>query len=341
MKICNRRQFLNQGLGLATAVIPFSLEAKSLDFLADQDDTNIGLNNAQRFKLSKAVLDVLQSHYAGMKLQFWNDKFENIDFEKRITNIVYWVDKATRETPSKYAVDPIWVISQIMAESLFCELAVSNSMAVGICQFMPSTAKSHKMIIAGSLPEHHHAPYLNTPFANALTHYQEHLKEKTAYRKSSAADESFNLNKALKTLATGGNAQPAAQKQLQRQAKLAEFDQQLRQIKKDYLIYLRSNVEKLGGNDIFKNTDFFTGFDERFTYKKPIYAMVAMLANALRVRSGNILTAAAAYNAGLSRTWTDEALYTRYGTLPNFNETSQYLSRIVANYEEIALRYTA
>ncbi|MBV1919399.1 MAG: hypothetical protein KUG73_01855, partial [Pseudomonadales bacterium] len=86
---------------------------------------------------------------------------------------------------------------------------------------------------------------------------------------------------------------------------------------------------------------FFVAFDERFTYKKPIFAMVHMLANALRVRNGNMLAAAAAYNAGLSRTWTDEVLYTQYGQLPNYSETNRYLSRIIANYEEISRRFRA
>lgn len=341
MNTYNRRQFLYHGLAAATTAIPVSLAAKSLDFLADQNTKPTRLNSNQRFQLTKAVLDVLQTHYSGIKLQFWNDTFDNIDFEKRISNIVYWVDKATRETQSKYTVDPIWVIAQIMAESLFCELAVSSSMAVGICQFMPSTATSYNMTIAGSRPEHLKPPYMNTELSNSLELYKKTIKEKSIYRKNSIADESLSLSTALKILESGGNAQDKAKKQRERQAKLIEYDQQIRQHKKNYITYMRSNIEKLGGNDIFKNTDFFSAFDERFTYKKPIYAMVDMLANALRVRNGNILTAAAAYNAGLSRTWTDEALYTRYGKLPNFNETSQYLSRIVANYEEIALRYTA
>ena len=68
--------------------------------------------------------------------------------------------------------------------------------------------------------------------------------------------------------------------------------------------------------------------------------MVKMLANALRVRNGNILSASAAYNAGLSKTWTKQPIYQRYGFIPAYAETSRYVSKVVANYEEISLRYT-
>ena len=67
--------------------------------------------------------------------------------------------------------------------------------------------------------------------------------------------------------------------------------------------------------------------------------MVHMLANALRVRNGNVLAASAAYNAGLRRTWTNETIYNQYGFIPNIEETSIYVSRIVANYEEISRRF--
>jgi len=207
---------------------------------------------------------------------------------------------------------------------------------------MPDTAvKEHKMIIAGSDKSHHQAPYQKPELAASLSRYKQLLKEKNTFSRTSKVQASFNLDKALQWLAEEKPGKQQAQEQLQRIRTLREYDNKINSAKKDYLDYITTNIEVLGGGDIFKHEDFFSAFDERFSYKKPIFAMVSMLTNALRVRSGNILAAAAAYNAGLSRTWTNEVLYTQYGKLPNFDETSRYLSRVVANYEEISKRFLA
>ena len=341
MNPVTRRTFLSHGLAMASFALPVQSSHASLDFLADIK-TSVGMTPAERFKLTKAVVDVLETYYSGMTLQFWNKPFEAIDFEKRITNIVYWVDLAVKQSDAAYHVDPAWVMSQIMAESLFCELAISKSLAAGICQLMPRTAtQDFKMVIAGSQKMHYMPPYIKLELANSLSEYQRRLREKRAYRKSTKADAAFNLNKALRWLAEGKEGSNFAKLQLNRDDVLRDYDQKIKQAKKDYVTFINANVEALGEGDIFKNPSFFVAFDERFTYKKPIFAMVHMLANALRVRSGNMLAAAAAYNAGLSRTWTDEILYTQYGQLPNYSETNRYLSRIIANYEEISRRYRA
>ena len=337
----SRRQLV-QNIVMAGVAVPFKFQTGSLDFLADHNTNNSGLTDAQRFKLVRSVLDVLETYYSGMTLQFWNQPFDKIDFEKRITNIVYWVNVAISQIESKYVVDPVWVMAQIMAESLSYELAVSKSMAAGICQIMPVTAvKEHNMVIAGSKISHHQAPYLKPELAASLSRYRQLLKEKNTFSRNSKAKASFNLDKALHWLAEEKSGKQQAQDQLQRIKTLREYDKKIDSVKKDYLDYITTNIEVLGGRNIFENEKFFIGFDERFSYKKPIFAMVSMLANALRVRSGNILTAAAAYNAGLSRTWTNEVLYTQYGQLPNFDETSRYISRVIANYEEISKRFLA
>jgi len=326
---------------VAGLALPFQSTQASLDFLADIK-TSVGMTPTERFKLTKAVLDVLETYYSGMTLQFWNKPFEAINFEKRITNIVYWVDLAVKQSNAAYHVDPVWVMSQIMAESLFCELAISKSMAAGICQLMPNTAtRDFKMVIAGSHKTHYLPPYTKLELANSFSEYQRRLKEKATYKKSTKADAAFNLNKALRWLADGKEGRAFAKLQLNRADVLRDYDQKIKQAKKDYVTFINVNVEQLGQRDIFKNPSFFVEFDERFTYKKPIFAMVHMLTNALRVRNGNMLTAAAAYNAGLSRTWTSEILYTQYGQLPNYSETNRYLSRIIANYEEISKRFRA
>ncbi len=341
MKSVSRRKFLYQGVAAVSLALPFQSSEASLGFLADAN-TSVGLTSTERFKLTNAVLDVLETYYGGMTLQFWDKPFEQIDFEKRITNIVYWVDLAVKQSNAAYHVDPVWVMSQIMAESLFCELAISKSMAAGICQLMPNTAtRDFNMVIAGSQKTHYLPPYTKLELANSLSEYQRRIKERAIYRKSTKADAVFNLNKALRWLAEGKEGRNFAKLQLNRGDVLRDYDQKVKQAKNDYVTYINANVEELGQRDIFKKSSFFVAFDERFTYKKPIFAMVHMLSNALRVRNGNMLAAAAAYNAGLSRTWTGEVLYTQYGQLPNYSETNRYLSRIIANYEEISRRFRA
>lgn len=318
-----------------------TLQAKPLSFLLDRNEHK-ALNSKDRFKLTKAILDFLETHYKGMTLSFWSEPFENIDFEKRITNILHWVDLAIQEHQSIYPVDPLWVMSQIMAESLFCELAISPSLAAGICQFMPSTAVNpYQMTIAGSLPSHRKPPYVATDLANSLNDYRNLVKQRGQYQRDSRKDARYNLDDALQLLAEGKSAKAEAKAQLARNEKIKEMNMGIELARDNYISYIETNVATLGKNDIFGHSKFFIGFDERLTYRKPIFSMVHMLANALRVRNGNILTAAAAYNAGLKRTWTNETIYTNYGMLPGIEETARYVSRIVANYEEIALRYYA
>lgn len=310
-----------------------------LNFLLEKSHKGV-LDNEGRYRLTRATLETLEAHYKGATLQIWNKPFEQIDFEKRLTNIVYWVNQSVQEHQKLHVVEPVWVISQIMAESLFNEFAISNTLAAGICQFMPKTAsRDYGMLIAGSKPEHSRPPYLRTEYANALEEYRELAKLRRQYRHANKGQEKITLDLALQWLAEGKEASLRASEQLERNNKIDEIGQQISDAKTNYRTYIETNIYEVGNGDLFNNTSFFAGFDERFTYRKPINAMVHMLANALRVRGGNILSAAAAYNAGLSRTWTNEALYSQYGKLPNFAETSQYLSRIVANYEEISNRF--
>jgi soluble lytic murein transglycosylase-like protein len=100
---------------------------------------------------------------------------------------------------------------------------------------------------------------------------------------------------------------------------------------------LQANYEN---RSIFNDQDvrFFYRFDQRVTYRKPIQGMIQIMAENLRARSGNILAATAAYNAGLSQTYTGRSGYQPFGRIPPFQETVAYLSRIVVNHHEIAKR---
>jgi hypothetical protein len=333
-----RRSFLKLAAA-STSLVVLPVLAKPLNFLLDRE-APAGLDKDGKKRLTRAVLSTLNTHFGERPLQFWGRPLSQIDMEKRLSNIVHWVDVSVREHQALYPVDPLWVMGQIMAESLFYEFAISPSLAGGICQFMPSTAtKEYQMIVAGSLPEHHRAPYRKPELADALEQYRSRAAERERYRKESAGNAPITLNKALNWMAEGKDGKDLAAKQLAREKRIAEINETVQAARKDYIDYLQANITELGHSDIFKYSDFFRGFDERFTYRKPINAMVHMLANSLRVRNGNILAAAAAYNAGLSRTFSGEVLYTQYGTLPNISETSTYVSRILANYEEIALRF--
>ncbi len=336
-----RRNFLQTLAMVGLSATSASLLARPLSFLIEKNDA-MPLSANQKHKLARAILDFLEHHYKGMTLQFWSVPFEKIDFEKRITNIIYWVDLAIQEQKSLYPVDAVWVMSQIMAESLFCELAISPSLAAGICQFMPSTAtNSYQMTVAGSLEQHKAPPYVVTELADSLTQYRILVQERNQYRRDTRHLARFTLEESLQLLAEGKAVQKEAQAQLERDAHLKAMFKRIEVARDNYITYIETNSRELGNDDIFGKAEFYMNFDERLTYKKPIFAMVHMLANALRVRNGNILTAAAAYNAGLKRTWTNEIIYTNYGMLPGIEETARYLSRIVANYEEIGRRYFA
>ncbi|MFT7186145.1 MAG: hypothetical protein ACI84K_001538 [Pseudohongiellaceae bacterium] len=346
----SRRKFLYAGSGVVLSALSFPAlsagissdfdQEKSLRFLIKRG-TSFYLSDNDRVKLEHAVFDFLKDNYAGMSLQFWEQPFEQIDFKNRLTNIIYWVNKAVKYHESLYPVDPIWVVSQIKAESLFCEFALSPAMAAGICQFMPYTARQgHQMIVAGDLPEHHLAPYIKPELANSLTKYNALIKTRRTYIKNNKSAKFFNLDKALEFLRQDKLASKEAQKQVNYLTELGSINERIRQAKYDYHDYIHTNITELGKRDLFGESEFFNNFDQRFTYQKPIFAMVKMLANALRVRNGNILSASAAYNAGLSKTWTTQPIYKRYGFIPAYEETSRYVSKVVANYEEISLRYT-
>ena len=165
------------------------------------------------------------------------------------------------------------------------------------------------------------------------------MPERERYRKESAGDAPFTLSKALAWMADGRDGKALALKQISREKRIDAINETVQSARKDYIDYLQANITELGHSDIFKYSDFFRGFDERFTYRKPINAMVHMLANSLRVRNGNIPGPRRLTMVSLSNTFSREVLYTQYGTLPNISETSTYVSRILANYEEIAQRF--
>jgi hypothetical protein len=229
-------------------------------------------------------------------------------------------------------------MAQMMEESFYYEFAVSWAFAVGICQFMSATAQSVGMIC----PENSKVPEaeLKRPeSASAQKRLEKLQKQRRELVNSDPAlfrNARTKLKEVLKVLASGGgDLDPELD--LSRLEQLEVLDERISEARSEYRTFLRANYE---GRSIFNSQDvkFFYRFDQRVTYKKPIQGMIRIMAENLRARHGNLLAATAAYNAGLSRTYTSRAGYEAYGRMPPFQETVSYLSRIVVSHHEMAKR---
>ncbi|BBD08773.1 transglycosylase SLT domain-containing protein [Desulfovibrio ferrophilus] len=290
-------------------------------------------------RLGRAVLETVRTHYKGKNLPVWKQKYGTMDLEKRVMNICHWIIQSVREHRDVYPLDPAWVAAQIMTESFFYEFAVSRALAVGICQFITPTAREYKLVCAGTRSEHSAPPYRKTDWSGEQDIYYE---QRTAWKQARrtrlkiSGDESDFLLKALRA-GIDGKSVDGAQKYLEACDKIEALDKQVKQARERFTSYLQQNFK---GRSIFASKDvaFFKEFDERVLYKKPVSAMVLMLARFLRARNGNIIAAAAGYHSGLSNTREDHGVYGRYGRIPGFDSTVSYISRILVNHHEIASR---
>lgn len=294
---------------------------------------------AAQNRLARAVLDSVRDHYKGKNLPVWRRRYGTMDLEKRVANICYWILKSVRAHAGVHPVPPAWVAAQIMTESFFYEFAVSRALAVGICQFIPPTAEEYGMVCAGSRPGHAAEPYARAEWAVEKDRYydaRKAWKKAMRARRAAAGDQTDYLRQALLAGRDGGRP-PRAEQWLKADAKARELDEQVKEARERYQEYLRENFK---GRSIFDDRDvaFFKGFDERVLYRKPVDAMVLMLARFLHARSGNILSAAAGYHCGLSGTRDEGGPYAAYGRLPAYEDTVTYVSRILVNHHEIAVR---
>lgn len=291
------------------------------------------------FLLGRAVLDFLETEFSGRTMPVWGRRFDDVDMEKRVVNIVHWVSKSIQAHASTHPVDPAWVMAQIMAESFYYEFAVSRAMAVGICQFIAPTAREYGMVTAGDLDEHHAPPLLQAQWAGELERYytrRQRWKQAMRRRNAIAPDPRAALEDTARAMAKG-LPWPMAGEYLRAQTDVDELDARVKESRSRFQDFLTANFE---GRSIFDKTDvrFFKGFDERVLYRKPVDAMVLMLAKALNVRKGYILVAAAGYHAGLSLTRAKDRIYGRYGRIPAIKETVTYVSRVLINHHEIVSR---
>lgn len=291
-----------------------------------------------QYKLSRAILEVLQANFGNQTMPVWGKYFREIDLEKRVNNIIYWVLKAVETSRKIYPVDIVWILAQIMKESYYCEFAVSRSLAVGVCQFIQPTAKAHHMLCAGEKPEHSSPAYKLPEFAGEAGRYYRLRSERNSYRSRSKPSREFTLEESLQIISAGnsGNYSREAGQYLSYLERLKKYDDQMQQAQDNYKSYLAANTE---GKDIFNDNDleFILNFDERLTYKKPVYGMVEIIAKGLRARNGNILAATSGYNAGLSNT-IDEGMYQPYGKIPAIEESATYVSHVLINHYEISRR---
>ncbi len=289
-------------------------------------------------KLTRATLDYLESSYGTRNLPIWNRPLSEIDLERRLHVITYWIDQAIQQYRSIYPVDPSWVLAQIMHESFFYEFAVSRALAVGICQFIQPTAKEYEMLCAGDLEEHTREPYLKGELAGKLAEYYDLRRKKRTFNRRFKPNKNMQLDIVLERLLNDDieALKQEAETWLNVQKIKQEYDDRIAAARVQYTEFLEANLE---GRDIFNEEDlqFLQKFDERVTHRKPIFAMVKMLARSLRARNGNILAAAAGYNAGLSTTRA-RGVYKPFGKIPNFEETVTYISRVLINHFEIVRR---
>ncbi|MFP4657129.1 MAG: transglycosylase SLT domain-containing protein [Desulfonatronovibrionaceae bacterium] len=290
------------------------------------------------YRLGLAALEYTDKCYSGSQMPIWGKRPDEVDLEKRTINIAYWVGRGVAENHSIYPLDPAWIMAQIMAESLFYEFAVSWAFAVGVCQFIPPTAAEYGLSCADKteLPE----SALRLPhLAGELDRYyalQKRLSRLKLDNPLLYKDKDRILKRALEALHSNEEVDWAG-KNLHILGEEEKLDENLDSARKNYTRFLQANFQD---RDIFSrgDLDFLLRFDQRVTYKAPIQAMTKMMAQHLKKRQGNVLTATAGYNAGLGHTRVDSRIYGPYGLIPSFEQTVTYVSRIAVNHHEIVSR---
>jgi hypothetical protein len=287
-----------------------------------------------------ATLQYLADTFGTRNLPLWKKPLHDIDMGFRLQVSIDHIARSVRLHQETYPIDPVWVVSQILAESYFFDGAVSSAMAVGLCQIIPATAREYGLLVAADKPEHRFEPYAHPELSAALHAYEQVIKERQRIVRTERPKNEPTQEEAVRAIA--GNSidvlLPRAQASVAYRDKLKALDETIKQLRADSKTYLDANYAVNGGGHPITNTAFFDGFDHRFMHDKAIPVMVAMLTKALSKRGGNILVAAAAYNAGLSTTVFDERHYAAYGRIPAYEETTRYISRILGNYHEIYSR---
>jgi len=288
--------------------------------------------------LARAVHNFLVDNYASGNVPVWKKPLSQIDFTSRLTAISQQVVLGILRHSAIYPVDPFWIMSQMLTESFFYEFAVSSALAVGPCQFIAPTARTYKMVCADEhvlLDDAVKHPELKQSFTKANS-----VREQMRTIRQNNSNLFTNTQTLLRTV-LNRNAQGVVVNEAgaylkilnQVEALQAEYNQE-RNNARQYL------EENFNGRSIFNPQDkmFFEQFEQRVLYEYSINAMVKMMAENLKARGGNILAAAAGYNAGLGNTKAPFGVFTTYGRIPNFAETVDYVGKIVVIHHEILQR---
>ena len=288
--------------------------------------------------MAQSVLAFLIENYSTGNLPVWKRPLSEVDLHSRIPQICTHVVQGVLRHASIYPVDPCWIMGQMMAESFFYEFAVSSALAVGPCQFISPTAKGYGMVCAdghGQPPGFARRPDLEPDFKQA-TIYRDQMKA----LRGDYSDLFNNPSKLLRTLLNAqasGAPLTAAGSYALALDRMDLLQAQYATARDNCRLYL---IENFKDRSIFSPQDaaFFEKFDQRVLYPHAINAMVRMMAENLRSRSGNILAATAGYNAGLGNTDSKSGVYISFGRIPNFAETVEYVSKILVNHYEISRR---
>lgn len=288
-------------------------------------------------RLARATLDFIRQAFGSQNLPLWRKPMAAIALEPRVSNIARLVVEAVVANQVTYPVDPAWIMAQIMAESFFNEFAVSHSLAVGVAQFIPDTARGYGMLVAGDKPEHFAPPYARPELASRAKDYNDARAKLREMRQSRFEDEE-SINKYLEALLRGKPMAEADAFLAYREEK-RRLNAEMVRAREDTITYLRANFE---GHDIFSSEGlaFLLGFDQRVDPGFCVPAMVRYMTRQLKDLSGNILAATSAYNAGPGRV-TDDGCYAPYGRIPGNTETPTYVSRILVHHHEISIRLMA
>lgn len=291
-----------------------------------------------RYVLGRAVLDFVQDHYSGSRLPVWKKPLSQVDLEKRVANILYWLVRGVDAHARIYPVDPAWLMAQILEESFFYEFAVSYAFAVGVCQFTQPTAESYGLVCPKkvySRDQEVKDPQLAGERERLRSLRKKRRRLQQENRELFAGSKQL-LETCLKALA-GGESLSGAANHLKTLQEMRKLDAEVDEARNNFQRFLLANFQ---GRSIFHKQDveFLNRFDQRVLYKIPIQAMVRMMAEHLRGRNGNILAATAGYNAGLSSTRYPYRIYEPYGIIPPYRETVKYVCRIGINYQEISKR---
>lgn len=290
------------------------------------------------YLLGRAVLDFVQDYFPSGDLPIWRRPLASVDLEKRVVNILYWMVRGVDDHQRIYSVNPAWLMAQMLEESFFFEFAVSWAFAVGVCQFIQPTAETLGMVCPDSAyPED--STVRRAELAGErqrlrdLTQKRRDLKQKHSvlfYKSERLLEESLTAHAEGATLAE-------AEIYLQVLKEVKALEKAMQEARQNYRDFLMENYRD---RSIFRRKDvnFFNSFDQRVLYRHPVRAMVRMMAEHLRGRSGNILAATAGYNAGLSSTKYPYRIYEPYGVVPPYRETVRYVCKIAINYQEIIKR---